>query len=134
MRPEQLSHTGRRGQGWNALRSACYAFSGLMWIAPRTPSLKLAIAVSVGVVGLGLIFRLALTEIAILILGATLLLAIETLNTAVEMLCDLLHPGPDRRIGRIKDVAAAATAFCEIGTAIVVLLVLVPHVAHWLGH
>jgi diacylglycerol kinase len=56
------------------------------------------------------------------------------LNTAVEMLCDYLHPDPHPRIGRIKDVAAAATAFCEIGTASVVLLVLVPHALRWLGH
>ena len=133
MRPQQQSHTGRRGQRWNAFKSAYNAFSGLMWIAPRTPSLKLAIAVSVALVGLGLLLRLALTEIAVLILAASLLLAVETLNTAVEMLCDHLHPEPHPGIGRIKDVAAPATAFCEIGTAFVVLLVLVPHLAGWLA-
>ena len=123
MRTQEPTDSSRRRQGWNALKSAHYAFSGLMWIAPRTPSLKLAIAVSV-----------ALVEIAVLILAATLLLAVETLNTAVEMLCDHLHPEPHPQIGRIKDVAAAATAFCEIGTAFVVLLVLVPHVSRWFGH
>jgi diacylglycerol kinase len=134
MTAQEPADTSRRRHGWNALKSARYAFSGLMWIAPRTPSIKVGIAVSVLLVGLGLLLRLALVEIGLLILAATLLLAVETLNTALEMLCDHLRPGPDPRIGRIKDVAAAATAFCEIGTAFVVLLVLVPHVSKWLGH
>ena len=134
MRAQEPTDSRRRRQGWNAVKSARYAFSGLMWIAPRTPSLKLAIAVSVALVGLGLLLRLALVEIAVLILAATLLLAVETLNTAMEMLCDHLHPEPHPQIGRIKDVAAAATAFCEIGTAFVVLLVIVPHVTRWFGH
>jgi diacylglycerol kinase len=134
MRAQERKDSSRPRQGWNALKSAHYAFSGLMWIAPRTPSIKLAIAVSVALVGLGLLLRLALVEIAVLILAATLLLAVETLNTAVEMLCDHVHPEPNPQIGRVKDVAAAATAFCEIGTTFVVLLVLVPHVSRWFGH
>jgi diacylglycerol kinase len=68
----------RRRQGWNALESAHYAFSGLMWIAPRTASIKLAIAVSAALIGLGMLLRLALVEIGLLILAATLVLAVET--------------------------------------------------------
>jgi diacylglycerol kinase (ATP) len=130
---QEPPEAGRRRQGWNALKSAHHAFSGLLWVAPRTPSIQLGIAVSAALVGLGLLLRLAVVEIALLILATTMLLAVETLNTAVEMLCDRVNPDPDPGIGRIKDVAAAATAFCEIGTAFVVLLVAVPHVASWLG-
>jgi diacylglycerol kinase (ATP) len=133
MTAQQPPETSRRRQGWNALKSAHHAFSGLMWVAPRTPSIQLGIAVSAALVGLGLLLRLSVVEIALLILATTMLLAVETLNTALEMLCDRVNPGPDREIGRIKDVAAAATAFCEIGTAFVVLLILVSHVAGWLG-
>jgi diacylglycerol kinase (ATP) len=132
MTAQQRPEASRR-RGWNALKSAHHAFSGLLWLAPRTPSIQLGIAVSGALVGLGLLLRFALVEIALLILAATVLLAVETLNTAVEMLCDHVNPDPDPAIGRIKDVAAAATAFCEIGTAFVVLLILVPHVAGWLG-
>ena len=124
---------GGRRRRWNALESAQHAFAGLMWVTPRTPSIKLAIAFAVALVALGVLLRFTFVEIAILILAATLLLAVETLNTAVEMLCDYVHADPNPRIGRIKDVAAAATALCEIGAAFVVLLVLVPHVLSWLG-
>ena len=34
-----------RSGSWNVLKSAFHAFSGLMWVAPRTPSLRLGIVV-----------------------------------------------------------------------------------------
>jgi diacylglycerol kinase (ATP) len=37
-----------------------------------------------------------------------LLLAVELLNTAVEKLCDKLHPGRDTEIGYVKDLGSAA--------------------------
>ena len=36
------------------------------------------------------------------------LLAIEGLNTAVEKLCDFIHPEFNKKIGEIKDVSAGA--------------------------
>jgi diacylglycerol kinase (ATP) len=47
-------------------------------------------------------------EIALLAVTATLVLAAELLNTAVEILTDLLHPGRGPAAAAIKDVAAGA--------------------------
>jgi diacylglycerol kinase len=124
--------TGQSGR-WSLLKSAYHAFSGLLWLAPRVPSLKLGMALSVLLVGLGLLLRFSLIEIAFLVVMGTMLLAVEVLNTAIEMLCDYVQPEHDPRIGKIKDSAAAATAFTEIGGAVVLLLILAPHVARWLG-
>ena len=106
--------------------------SGLLWVAPRTPSLKLGIAVVAALVGLGLILRLSAVEIALVVVIGVALLAVETLNTAIEMLCDALHPETHPAIGKVKDVAAGATVLTEIGMALVVGLVLVAHFGHWL--
>jgi diacylglycerol kinase len=119
---------------WNILRSAYHAYSGLLWVAPRTPSLKLGIALVLFLVALGIALGFAPVEIALLALSGTTLLAMETVNTAIELLCDRLHPDPDPTIGRVKDVAAGATAFCEIGGIIVLLAILAPHIMRWLGH
>ena len=102
-------------------------------MAPRTPSLKLGIALVMVVVGLGFALRFTLVEIGLLVLSGTLLLAVETLNTALEILCDYLHPHPDPTIGKVKDVAAGASALCAIGGGAVLLLVLTPHVLIWLA-
>jgi diacylglycerol kinase (ATP) len=98
-----------------------------MWVAPRTPSLRLGIVVVVALAAFGVLLQLNSVEIALLVLVGTVLLAVETLNTSMEMLCDLVQPLHDPRIGKIKDVAAGATAVTEIGGAIVVVILLGPH-------
>jgi diacylglycerol kinase len=61
-----------------------------MWVTPRTPSLRLGIAVVIALAAFGVLLRLNSVEIALLVLVGTLLLAVETLNTSMEMLCDLV--------------------------------------------
>ena len=124
----------KRSGSWNVVRSAYHAFSGLMWVAPRTPSLRLGIVVVIALATFGVLLRLSGVEIAMLVLVGTLLLAVETLNTAIEMLCDFVQPEHDPKIGKIKDVAAGATAVTEIGAAIVVAVLLWPHLWAVLHH
>lgn len=118
----------RAGRSWSALKSAYHAYSGLFWIVPRTPSLQLGIAAVVAVTALGFALGLATIEIAVLVLVGTVLLAVEALNTSVEMLCDHVHPEIHPTIGKVKDVAAGATAIIEVGGGVVLALVLGPHV------
>jgi diacylglycerol kinase len=124
--PERAEAPHRSGS-WNVLKSAYHAFSGLMWVAPRTPSLRLGIVVVIGLAAIGFVLRFTNAEIALLVLLGTLLLAVETLNTSIEMLCDFVQPKQDPKIGKIKDVAAGATAVTEIGGAIMVLILVWPH-------
>ena len=123
--------TPKRSGRWNALKSAYHAFSGLLWVAPRTPSLQLGVGVVILLAVVGIVLRFTGLEVAVLILVGTLLLAVETLNTAVEMLCDLVEPKRNPTIGKIKDVAAGATAVTEIGGVIAVAILLWHHVAEW---
>lgn len=98
-----------------------------MWVTPRTPSLRLGIAVVIALAAVGTWLDFTSVEIALLVLLGTLLLAVETINTAIEMLCDVVQPSHDPKIGRIKDVAAGATAVTEIGGTIMVGVLLWPH-------
>lgn len=98
-----------------------------MWVTPRTPSLRLGIVVVIALAAVGALLRFTNAEIALLVLLGTVLLAVETINTAIEMLCDVVQPSHDPKIGRIKDVAAGATAVTEIGGAIMVGVLLWPH-------
>ncbi|MGH7763633.1 MAG: diacylglycerol kinase [Candidatus Dormibacteraceae bacterium] len=118
----------RRSGSWNVLTSGYHAFSGLMLVAPRTPSIRLGILVVIVLAAGGVLLRLSNLEIALLVMVGTILLAVETLNTSIEMLCDRLQPLQDARIGKIKDVAAGATAVTEIGGAIVVAVLVGPHI------
>ena len=99
-----------------------------MWVAPRTPSLRLGIVVVIALAAGGVLLHLTTAEIALLVLLGALLLAVETLNTSIEMLCDYVQPKHDPKIGKIKDVAAGATAVTEIGGAIAVVILVWPHI------
>jgi diacylglycerol kinase len=99
-----------------------------MWVAPRTPSLRLGIVVVIALAAGGFLLHFTSVEIGLLVILGTLLLAVETLNTSIEMLCDYVQPKHDPKIGKIKDVAAGATAVTEIGGAIAVAILLWPHV------
>ena len=83
--------------------------------------------VVIALAALGLLLHFNSIEIALLVLVGTLLLAVETLNTSIEMLSDVVQPSHDVRIGKIKDVAAGATVVTEIGGVIVVAVLLWPH-------
>jgi diacylglycerol kinase (ATP) len=59
-------------------------------------------------------------DLAVIGVATGLLLMSELFNTAVEQLCDFVQPDYDKRIGAVKDVAAAAA-----GTGMVAWLAVV---------
>ncbi|MCJ2047933.1 diacylglycerol kinase [Methylobacterium sp. J-078] len=71
------------------------------------------------VLGSGLWVRVALVATLLLMLAA------EFLNTAVEKLCDHLHPGHHPKIGIVKDLASAGTFSAQGIAALVWIAALV---------
>ena len=70
---------------------------------------------------LALIFILIawLTDKSLLLIALQLvifgvILSIEALNTAIERMCDFVHPDFNHKIGFIKDISAGAVAFAVI--------------------
>ncbi len=90
----------------------------------------LAAAVTATVVWL----ELPVAETAVLILAMACVLSAELLNTAVEVVVDLMIGDQHHELaGRAKDLSAAAVLVTAGGVAVVGLLVLVPPVAGALG-
>lgn len=55
-----------------------------------------------------------------------LLLVAEAANTAVEYLCDFIHPERHKKIGFIKDIAAGIPFIAAIFAIIIGLIIYVP--------
>ncbi len=55
-------------------------------------------------------------------------LAIETLNTAIEKLSDFIHKEQHERIGFIKDISAGAVWFAAMGALVVELIIFLPKI------
>ena len=103
-----------------------YAFAGLWWALTTQRNMRIHVAIGAAAFALGLL-RLSSTELAVVVLTATVVLAAEMLNTVVEAAVDLASPAchPLARIA--KDVSAGAVLTTSLGAIAVGLLVYLPH-------
>lgn len=73
-------------------------------------------------------FYLNLTSIewVIIIICIVLVISFELLNTAIEELCNMIHPEQHPVIKKIKDIAAGAVLVAAIGSVVVGLIIFLP--------
>ena len=120
MKPEKTSFLIGR------IRSVRYAFRGLWLLVTTEHSIISQLIISGVMCVLGFYFKLNSIEWMFQILAIGLVLAAESLNTAVEKLCDYLQPDFDKKIGFIKDLSAGAVTFAAIAAIIVGGIIYLP--------
>jgi diacylglycerol kinase (ATP) len=67
----------------------------------------------------------------ILIAAVLMVLVVELINTALEKLSDFVAPGPDERIGRIKDMSSAAVGLAIAAAGLIWLQALATRLGWW---
>lgn len=67
--------------------------------------------------------KLSPEHAAIILLVCFAVLSVEMLNTAIEKICDFVHPGFSEHIGLIKDIAAGAVLLLAFVSVIIALLI-----------
>ena len=75
------------------------------------------------VIGLGLYFRISTNAWTAILLCCGLVLSLETVNTAIEKLVDLISPEHNPKAGLIKDLASGAVLISAIISVCVALVV-----------
>ena len=96
-------------------RSFGYAFQGIghAWATQRHLRVHAALAVLAVVLALGL--HITVAEWAVLLLAIALVLALEMLNTVVEVVVDMITPRYHPQAKVAKDVAAGAVLVAALG-------------------
>lgn len=108
------------------VKSLKYAVRGL-WLLVRTEhSIMVQSAIAILMTLVGWWLDISATEWILQILAIGLVLVAESLNTAVEKVCDFIHPDYDKRIGFIKDISAGAVTFAAITAIIIGLIIYLP--------
>ena len=87
---------------------------------------RVMLVVAVGVAAVAWWLGIPADRVALLVACMGLVLALELVNSAGEMLVDILCPDHDPRYGRVKDVLAGAVLVAAVATFIVGLLLLGP--------
>lgn len=108
------------------LKSVGYAVKGCYNLLTTEHSLMVQFTLSIILIIAGFYYNISREEWMIQILAFGLVLAVESLNTAVEKIADFIHPEFHDRIGFIKDIAAGAVFFAAIAAISVGLLIYVP--------
>lgn len=85
------------------------------------------------VVILGLYFGFSKSEWCWIVIAIIAVWTAEALNTALEFLADAAIPDHHPLVGKAKDVAAGAVLISAIGSVIIGLLILGPHISRFFG-
>jgi len=113
------------------LRSFGYAFTGLGTMLRSQQNAWIHAVATVGVMATGFFFRVSAGEWCWLVLAVMAVWSAEALNTAFEFLADAASPDYHPLVKKAKDVAAGAVLLSAIGSALIGLLVLGPHLLEW---
>jgi len=108
------------------IKSLKYAFKGLWLLLSTEHSIMVQTAIAILVTLLGWWLDISRTEWILQILAIGLVLVAESLNTAIEKICDFIHPDYDERIGFIKDISAGAVTFAAITAIITGFIIYLP--------
>ncbi len=112
------------------LKSLRFSFRGMLTLVRSEHSIMVQLAIGVLVSILGFLLDISPTEWMLQTICIGLVLSAEGLNTAVEKLCDFVHPGPDPKIGRIKDIAAGGVGFAAVLAIVVGIIIYAPKVGN----
>lgn len=108
------------------LKSVKYAVLGAYKLITTEHSVMVQSSLAVILIIAGFYFHISREEWIMQILAFGLVLAVESLNTAVEKIADFIHPEFHSKIGFIKDIAAGAVMFAATAAIAVGLLIYVP--------
>lgn len=108
------------------LRSFVYSFNGLAYSFSTQLSFRVHCLATILVISLGLYTNLSLAEWLWIIVSIAVVVILELVNTAIEILVDLVSPQQNPKAGAIKDVASAAVLVGGIMALIIGLIIFVP--------
>jgi len=102
-------------------RSFAAAFKGIPYILKES---NFKIHTGLGLLSLvgAYLFHFNLLEWIIVLLCIIFIFTLEAFNTAIEYLVDFISPEQNEKVGKIKDIAAAAVLIGAIGVAVVGVL------------
>jgi len=109
------------------VKSFKYAFRGLWKILKEEQNLRFQFFSAFLVVVLSVYFKITRIEWIILILVIGLVFLMETANSAVERITDVLKPRINNYVKEIKDIMAGAVMIASIMSVLIGILIFFPY-------
>jgi diacylglycerol kinase (ATP) len=109
------------------MRAFGYAIAGLIYAFKIGHAIWIQSAIAACVIVFGFYLQISSSDWRWIILAITLVWTTEIMNTAVETVCDALHPEHHNMIGVAKDAAAGAVLMAAIGAVVIGTLTFWPY-------
>lgn len=103
-----------------------YSFKGLSYAFRTQLNFRVHCVATVLVVLLGLYFKLDSYEWLWITTAIAIVVILELVNTAIEVLVDLVSPEQNTKAGAIKDIASAAVLIGGLMALIIGVIIFVP--------
>lgn len=110
------------------LNSFTYPIKGLKYAYRNEQNLAVDVGIALIVLIVGIIFKLNVTEWAIISLTVALVIGFELVNTAIEAVVDLVTEEYHPLAKVAKDTAAAAVFIMAIAAIIIGLIIFLPKI------
>lgn len=108
------------------LRSFGFALEGISYLIRTQRSAQIELAIGVVILALAAWLRITPLEWAVLVLAMALVLALEALNTAIELAVTLASPQRHPLAKAAKDVSAAMVLIAALASVVVGAILLGP--------
>jgi len=108
------------------IKSFGYALLGIAYTIKTQMNFRIHLVAILMVVLAGWYFHLSPNEWLWIIFTIGLVLVTELLNTAIEILVDLVSPDFNIQAGRVKDVAAGAVVIAAIISVVIGSIIFIP--------
>jgi diacylglycerol kinase (ATP) len=109
------------------LKSLVFAGRGLRYLVITEDSFKFQLLFSIMFIIAGFYFDISSLEWCAQLIVMALVLSVEGLNSSIELLADYIQPNHDKKIGKIKDVAAGAVLVSGIFACVIVFVIYIPY-------
>lgn len=100
------------------------AFRGLLNVVTSHKAVRIQFVLGFVTLITCLFLKLSYWEWLVIIILITMVIALEIINTAIELLCNKITTQYDVEIKKIKDIAAAAVLVSSIGALACFILIL----------
>lgn len=108
------------------INSFKYAFKGIGSAVGGERNMKIHFVMMMLVILAGIFFNIAIWEWITSFILFGLVIGMECVNTAIEIVVDMVSPEYNEAAGRAKDIAAGGVLACAIGAAVAGLFIFLP--------
>lgn len=110
------------------IRSFGFALKGIKQCFISEANFRIHFLLALVVIIFAVFFQISTAEWIAVGFCIAFVIVMEMLNTAIEKLCDVVHPDVQAGIKKVKDIAAGAVLVAAVFSAVTGLIIFVPKI------